>query len=439
MRTPSPSILSAASGPGVPALLFPLAVALAPAVGLAADRAGSSLAELRELEDAVTAVVARCAPAFVFIGGGSGFSISPDGYILTNEHVVAGVSEVVVHFSGGLPYRADVVGHDPQGDVALLKLRGDDVEVPWLEMGDSRSVVVGQRVVALGDPFLIGSQNLFLDRVPPDYDPTVSVGIVSALHRYSDTYNDAIQVDLAVNRGNSGGPLLTLDGKVIGINGKIETRFALGINTGVGYAIPSEQVLRFLEPLKKAAGGIVRHGTIRGVEVAARAGDRPGLPVVRVVEGSPAYRAGFREGDLLLTLDDLSVKTSTRFRGILATYPEGEQVRVQVLRGRKTVDFVAALVAPGEPFLGIRARTADGEVAGALVTRVDDGSPAGRAGVEVGDIIRKFGEKEISSPTLLAAAIRSHMAGDLVVVVVYRDGSEIEVGVRLGARPGGST
>src|SRR4029453_12127126 len=111
-------------------------------------------------------------------------------------------------------------------------------------------------------PFLLGSKNLFLDVAPPDYEPSASLGIVSALHRFSDSYTDAIQVDVAVNRGNSGGPLLTLDGKVVGINGKIETRFDTGVNTGVGYAIPVSQILRFLEPMKHAGGGIVRHGMV---------------------------------------------------------------------------------------------------------------------------------------------------------------------------------
>lgn len=397
--------------------------------------ADSYLERLRELEKATMRVIEMSKRAFVFIGGGSGFCISEDGYILTNDHVVIGEKRPLrVFFSGGKMYEADVIGRDLQGDVALLKVRGAK-NLPHLELGDSSKLRVGQRVVALGDPFLLASESIFMRRVPPDYEPSASSGIISALHRYSDTYSDAIQVDLAVNRGNSGGPLLTLDGEVVGINGKIETRFALGINTGVGYAIPSRQVLRFLKPLKSAGGGEVFHGTIRGLQVAERVKDRIGLPVTRVVEDSAADRAGFAEGDLVLTLAGLPVTTSTRFRGILASYPAGEEIAVRIARGEKVLEIAAVLLAPGGPFLGVSTVGAEGDVTGALITRVVPGSPADRAGLESDDVITAFAGKSVSSPTDLAGLIGQKRAGDPVAITVHRDNRNIEMRLRLGSKP----
>jgi serine protease Do len=393
----------------------------------------TDLEVLRDLEQTTMAVLEKARPAFVFIAGGSGFLISEDGYVLTNEHVVAGARQVRVLLSGGRMYRADVVGHDPEGDVALLKLQSAG-GLPYLELGDSSALRVGQRVIALGDPFLLGSQNLFLDEVPLDYEPAASLGIISALNRYSDTYNDAIQVDLAVNGGNSGGPLLTLEGKVVGINGKIETRFNLRINTGVGYAIPSNQIRRFLEPLKAAAGGVVLHGTIRGLHVGARAGDKPGLPVTRVVEGSPAAEAGFRPEDLILALDGLPVRTQSRFRGILGTYPAGERITAKVQRGGEVLEISTVLVGAGRAFAGLRTQLAGDGQSGAEVAAVVPASPAQRAGFREGDVITSFGGEPVASPTDLAQLIQKRQVGERVKVMVLRDGETMELELQLTGR-----
>ena len=240
---------------------------------------------LRALEKRIKSVVADCKPAFVFIKGdqgagyssGSGFCISPDGYVLTNDHVIAGARSVVAYMTGGRYFKTVVVGRDPGGDVALLKLEGKG-KFPFVKLGDSQAVRPGQRVLALGDPFLTGSENVFVPGAPANFEPAVSMGIVSAVHRYSETYNDAIQVDLAVNRGNSGGPLITLDGKVVGINGKIETRFALGINTGVGYAVPSNQISRFMKHLRRRRGELFCMEKSRVSRLASEPMRRPACP-----------------------------------------------------------------------------------------------------------------------------------------------------------------
>lgn len=409
--------------------------------GAWADAALSQLAALRGLENRVTAVAAACQPAFVFIKGrqgggyssGSGFCISADGFVLTNDHVIAGVRSIRAYMRGGKSFKATVVGRDPGGDVALLKLEGGG-KFPFLEMGDSQELKTGQRVLALGDPFLTGSESVFVSGAPANYQPALSMGIVSAVHRYSETYNDAIQVDLAVNRGNSGGPLITLDGKVVGINGKIETRFALGINTGVGYAVPSNQILRFMAHLKSAEGGIVLHGKIEGLTVGDRADDKLGLPVVNVRRGSPAASAGFRVGDLLESLGGLPVRTRSRYMGILGTYPAGDAIEVEILRGENRVDLKTVLVAGGKAHLGIKPLFIESDVEGVGVGSVERSTPAQRAGIKEGDIITLFAGQKVATTTDLKNLMNKRRPGDMVTLNIFRDGENIEIKVTLGGK-----
>jgi len=396
---------------------------------------------LRALEKRVKSVVANCKPAFVFIKGdqgagyssGSGFCISPDGYVLTNDHVIAGARSVVAYMTGGRYFKAVVVGKDPGGDVALLKLEGKG-KFPFVKLGDSQAVRPGQRVLALGDPFLTGSENVFVPGAPANFEPAVSMGIVSAVHRYSETYNDAIQVDLAVNRGNSGGPLITLDGKVVGINGKIETRFALGINTGVGYAVPSNQISRFMKHLEAAEGGAVLHGKIEGLEVGERADEKAGLPVVGVRPGSPAAASGFRAGDLLERLGGLPVRTRTRYKGILGTYPAGDTVAAEILRAGEKLTLKAVLVAGGKAHLGLIPRTIESDVAGVGVGSVVRSSPAQRAGIKEGDIVTMFDGQPVTSTTELKRVMNQRRPGDTVVLRLSRAGADLELKVTLGGK-----
>jgi S1-C subfamily serine protease len=433
--------------PFCPPILAPVLLAiLAPGPGAIAgettdaslEAAATVLDLLRDLERRAAAAIDAAREAFVFIDGGSGFLIE-GSLVLTNEHVVAGKSRMVVQLLGGRTFRAEVLGHDPEGDVALLKLEGDP-GVKHLELGDSDQLRVGEHVVAIGDPFLVASRNLFLSLAPPDYDPSASLGIVSALHRFSDMYTDAIQVDVAVNRGNSGGPLLTLDGKVVGINGKIETRFAFGINTGVGYAVPSNQIKRFLAPLKSAKGGFVRHGAIHGLDVAERADGAPGLPVVRVRRGSPAESMGFEAGDKVLAIDGEPIISRSRYLGVLGTYPSGHEVTVRVERRGEPVEIrVGLLEAGGVPYLGMKTQVLQGEdgaPTGVMVIEVIGGSPAERAGLQVNDRILSVGGRKVESTVDVRAAIQDRVVGDEVPLAVLRDGKELELKVRLGGRRG---
>ena len=412
-----------------------------PLCSVALAESPSRLDALRALEAKVKTVVAGCKPAFVFIKGdqgggyssGSGFCISSDGYVLTNDHVIAGARSVEAYMTGGRYFKTTVVGRDPGGDVALLKLEGKG-EFPFLQLGDSQAVRPGQRVLALGDPFLTGSENVFVRDAPANYEPAVSMGIVSAVHRYSETYNDAIQVDLAVNRGNSGGPLITLDGKVVGINGKIETRFALGINTGVGYAVPSNQISRFMKHLEVAEGGAVLHGKIEGLEVGERADEKAGLPVVGVRQGSPAAVSGFKAGDLLERLGGLPVRTRSRYMGILGTYPAGDTVAAEILREGEKLTLKAVLVAGGKAHLGLIPRAIESDVAGVGVGSVVRSSPAQRAGIKEGDIVTMFDGQPISSTTELKRVMNQRRPGDTVVLKLSRAGENLELKVTLGGK-----
>jgi S1-C subfamily serine protease len=214
---------------------------------LAAPAAGQDGGSLAETQKRLRELIAKVSPGYVFVTqGGSGVCVSSDGWILTNFHVAGGAKECKVWFTGGKEFTADLVGWHPLDDVAVLKVR-DGKDLPFVAVGDSDAVQVGDPVIAIGNPFALGLKN---------WEPSVAYGIVSALHVYLDNpgYKDAIQTDAQINPGNSGGPLITMKGEVIGINGRIDIkRFTNRVNSGIGYAIPTNQIARFLPHFR--AGG----------------------------------------------------------------------------------------------------------------------------------------------------------------------------------------
>lgn len=406
-----------------------------------ANRAlAGELDDLRELERLIMEVAEKASKAFVFFEGGSGFVISKEGLVLTNAHVVADRlnarhRDFRVRLAGGRPLDADLIGFDPEGDIALLKLRQEPGIEP-LELGDSDALRVGEHVIALGDPFLLGSEGAYFGPPPAQYEPSLSAGIVSALHRYSDLYHDAVQVDVAVNRGNSGGPLITLEGKVVGINGKIETRFENAINSGVGYAIPSNQIRRFLGPLERARGGRVRHGLIQGLGVASRADGERGLAIRQVVPGSLAESSGFQKDDLILSINGLPARSRSRYFGILGTYPAGEVLTFQIARGAEELSLQVTLLEGGNaPFLGIKAESLPDGKAGAIVTEVVPGSPAERAGLQDKDVITSFNQKAVKASGDIEESVKALSVGDLIPISVLREGAEVTVQIRIGGVP----
>jgi S1-C subfamily serine protease len=297
--------------------------------------------------------IERIAPSVVCIydshqrGGGSGVLIDPDGYGLTNYHVVAGLLETRTGWGGladGVLYELQVLGIDVTGDVAMFRLIPPKAQFrfPYARLGDSDAVKVGDPAIAIGNPFSLSE----------DHTPSVSVGIVTGIHRYQKgvggnlAYTDSIQVDAAINPGNSGGPLFNAAGEIIGINGRISVNTRGRYNVGFGYAISSNQIKRFIPALR--AGLLARHGTWQ----ATVDDNADGVRFAEVRRSGPAYDAGVRVGDRLLSLDGVAIKSANQVASILGTYPVNWPVRLQIERPqRKKTDapseIVVRLEAPG--------------------------------------------------------------------------------------------
>ncbi|MFI5271961.1 MAG: S1C family serine protease [Ktedonobacterales bacterium] len=260
-------------------------------------------------------------------GAGSGVIYTPDGYILTNSHVVDGARRIVVTLADGTDVPGQVVGADSDTDVAVVRIGVNGKPLPTAVLGDSAKLQVGQLVIAIGSP--AGLQS------------TVTAGIVSALHRTLPGYGgrlieDIIQTDAPINPGNSGGPLVNARGEVIGINVAV-----LQMTQGLSFAIP-------INTVKWVMGALMREGHVRRARlgIAGQEGLLPqslrhqlhiekptAVEVVQVVEGSPAGRAGIRPGDVVYKLDDQPIATVEDIRRSLERLAEGTQVRVALLRG----------------------------------------------------------------------------------------------------------
>jgi serine protease Do len=250
-------------------------------------------------------------------GGGSGVVITPDGYALTNFHVVQPAGNYMkCSMADGNLYEAVIVGIDPVGDVALIKLLGRD-DFPAATLADSDKVQVGDWCFAVGNPFLLAT----------DFQPTVTYGIVSGTHRYQPPagtlleYADCIQTDASINPGNSGGPLYDANGDLIGINGRGSFEKRGRVNVGVGYAISINQIKKFLGCLR--AGRIVDHATL-GATVAAS--DEGRVMVSNILESSDAYRRGLRYDDEIVSFGGRQIGTVNAFKNALGIYPKGWRV-----------------------------------------------------------------------------------------------------------------
>jgi len=270
---------------------------------------------------------------------GSGFIISKDGKVVTNQHVAnKNAKKVVVSMTDGSQYEATVMGSDELADLALLQIQ-DDREFPVAEFGNSDSVVVGEWSLAVGNPF-----GLF-----EAAQPSVTVGVVSALHRdfrpnpnEPRVYIDMIQTDAAINRGNSGGPLVDSQGKVIGVNTFIFTGGTSGGNVGLGFAIPSNRVKKIIKQL--AADGEVHLSYDPGFstmemtyQLAAKYGlpARMGLLVNSVNRDGPAFEAGIVPGDIILKIGNERVQSKMHGQALFREYEEGDSMRVELLRDQK--------------------------------------------------------------------------------------------------------
>ena len=267
-------------------------------------------------------------------GGGSAVVISPDGYALTNFHVTKPVgNHLKCGMNDGEFYDAVVVGVDPTGDVALIKLLGRD-DFPAAKLGDSDDVRVGDWCIVSGNPFLLAT----------DFHPTVTYGIVSGVHRYqypSGTlleYADCIQTDAAINPGNSGGPLWNADGELIGINGRGSFEKRGRVNVGVGYAISINQIKNFMGYLR--SGRVVDHATL-GATVATDDDGR--VVVTNILDSSDAYRRGLRYGDEIVAFGGRQITTSNGFKNTLGIFPKGWKVPLSFRQQGERVDTFVRL------------------------------------------------------------------------------------------------
>jgi serine protease Do len=346
---------------------------------------------------------------------GSGFIIDPDGYMVTNNHVVDGATQAEVLMNDGARYQAQLVGRDPKTDLALLKINADK-PLPYVRLGNSEKARVGDWVLAVGNPFGLGG--------------SVSAGIISARGRdiHSGPYDDYIQIDAPINRGNSGGPLFDATGHVIGINTAIFS--PSGGNVGIGFAIPASTARSVIAELKDH--GRVERGWL-GVqiqpvteEIAAALGrkDRTGALVADVMTNSPAEHAGLRPGDLVLSVDGKPVKEVKDLSRMAAGIQPGARVTIAVERagadkslnlvvGEMPTDETASVTPESkaedtEPHLGLllapltpEARRDQGlseDAQGVLVAGVEGGSAAERAGIHPGSLVTMVGQQEVKTP-----------------------------------------
>lgn len=404
----------------------------------------------RSVEKMLIECIEKVVPSFVFIGGGSGVVISADGLMLTNHHVARSSKRWKVRLSGEKRFRdAAVLGYDPVGDVSLLRIECAE-PLPYAELGVSDELEVGTYVVAVGNPFLLADIT---------GQPTVSFGIVSAVKSYQENYFDAIWTDASVNPGSSGGPLLTLDGKLVGINGRIEPRFMTRSNTGIGYAISIDQIRRFLPLLKAAEGKAVMHGRVRGLklEVPEREGSAfewqnmvltSPVVVKEAKPGSTAAAAGFEPGDRVVAIDEYATFNRARYNSVLGAYPAGHTVtfslkRPEPMPSTREKDVKLTVTLDGQKGLGLGCRVVPapanvpgvGRLLGLLVIRMPKGGVAAKAGLRRGDYIIAINGRKLENPNVVRAIFgelaEKYDVGDKVSLKIYRARARKQLTIQL--------
>lgn len=381
---------------------------------------------------------------------GSGFIISADGYILTNDHVVDDADEVKVRLQDRRSFTARVVGKDPQYDIALLKI--DAGALPAVTIGDSRSVKRGQWALAIGSPFGL--------------DATVTHGIISAVGRNlgsrDQPYTSFIQTDVPINRGNSGGPLFNLQGQVIGVNSQIYS--TSGGYQGLSFSIPIDVAMNVVDQIK--AKGYVSRGmlgvTVQPVDPFVKnldLADSNGALVAQVSPGSGADKAGLKQGDVILSFNGAPVTQSLDLPPLVAITRPGSTAKVEFLRDhrKQTVEVIVGELPRDKSALAAATHPADGVAGGSavaiglavqdidastrsalrlkagegvVVSRVS-GPTAASTGIQPGDVILMVNQMRVGTATAFRDAARGIKAGDTAMLLVRREDSTRFVGLTV--------
>ncbi|WP_160008546.1 DegQ family serine endoprotease [Rhizobium sp. 18055] len=384
---------------------------------------------------------------------GSGFIVSPEGYIVTNNHVIANATDIKVTLDDGTELPGKLIGADTKADLAVIKIEAPK-PLPTIAWGDSSKLKLGDQILAIGNPFGIGT--------------TVTAGIVSARGRdlHSGPYDDFIQIDAPINHGNSGGPLVDRDGNVVGINTAIYS--PNGGSVGVGFAIPSDEAKTIVAKLQKS--GSIEHGYL-GVQIQAVNQDvadalglaKPqGALVADVTAESPAAKAGFKAGDVVTSVGSGNVTSPKDLSRLVADLSPGDKQTVTIWRGGKSVDLKVAIggnddgqqlasakgddkQAASGPKIGvgladltpdIRERLGlSQKVEGAVVANVAPDKPAAKAGLQTGDIILSVNDKTVrdANEAKNAVADAAKTEKKSVLLLVQRGGNKTFVAVPFAA------
>lgn len=382
---------------------------------------------------------------------GSGFIIDKGGTIVTNYHVIKNAKDITVTMNDNTYFKAEVLGYDARTDLAVLKINSDK-DLSSVAFGDSDKARVGDTVMAIGNPFGLGG--------------SVSTGIISARSRDISigTMNEFIQTDAAINRGNSGGPLFDLNGKVIGINTAIYSPSESGGNVGIGFAIPSNLAMSIIDTLK--SGKKIKHGWL-GVQVqpitkefAESLGlkDTKGALVASIVKDSPAEKGGIKVGDILLEFDGKKIDRMTQLPQMVSRAGPEKKVQVKLLRkgkefnikvvigestndgqdnnqeeNKSTSDYVTGLTVSNLPKESKESKN-DVPTKGVIVTNVDSNSNATLRGIKKGDVIIQLDGTDIENTNdfqkQVDLAVKKN-GKDSIMLLIYRNGNQFFASIKL--------
>ena len=378
-------------------------------------------------------------------GLGSGFIINKEGYVITNEHVIRGADKITVTLPDAREFEARLTGSDIYSDLAVIKIEPKG-ELPFAKLGDSDNVQIGHWAIAIGNPFAFAVKNP---------EPTVTVGVISALHRSlpvtdkrTREYSDLIQTDAAINPGKSGGPLVNIYGEVIGINVAIFT--LSGGSEGIGFAIPINSAKKIINDLMQGKKvlygwlGVIIQDVDANLASYFGLNDKDGILVSRIVEASPAEKAGLKTGDIIISLDNEKIKNTESLIRALLKKSVGEQVTLGVIRdlnpysvtveiGERPEDKAVVAQKKVQPqviqkvvnssWRGVDVSDITAEIAqrfkinseaGVIVVSVKPGSPAESSGIRPGDVIYEINRIPIKNMRDYSASV-DKTSGDALI------------------------